>query len=240
MSTLADENRQHWDKMASQYDTHDWQKTMLAYVSSQLITHRAIFDIPSEAINTPTPSADAKPYRLLDYACGPGSVTRALHPYLTEARGVDLAANMIKLYNERAAEEGWGDALAVQGNLLSSGEEEAKVVVGDAFDGAIVGFGFHHFEGWVECLRRLGERVKSGGVVGIVDLVLKSDALDHMDEHQKKHMHVSGFTHDQMRMYMAEAGLVDFEMVVLKEPIVMPIRGERTEREVFFARGRKV
>lgn len=41
------------------------------------------------------------------------------------------------------------------------------------FDICIVGLGFHHFENFVRCLEILSERVKKGGVVGIVDLLPK-------------------------------------------------------------------
>ena len=54
-------------------------------------------------------------------------------------------------------------------------------------------------------------------------------------------MHKSGFTEAEMKAYMSEAGLVDFEMVHLPEPIVMVMKeGQEVERRIFFARGRKV
>jgi hypothetical protein len=56
----------------------------------------------------------------------------------------------------------------------------------------------------------------------------------------KKMMHKSGFTEAEVREYMTEAGLVEFKMVHLPEPIVMVMKdGHEVERWIFFARGRK-
>lgn len=55
----------------------------------------------------------------------------------------------------------------------------------------------------------------------------------------RKMMHKSGFTDEEMKGYMAEAGLVDFEMIHLPEPVVMQMKDAEVKRVVFFARGRK-
>jgi hypothetical protein len=53
-------------------------------------------------------------------------------------------------------------------------------------------------------------------------------------------MHKSGFTDEEMRGYMSEAGLVDFEMVWLPEHVTMVMKdGEEVPRRLFFARGRR-
>jgi len=74
-------------------------------------------------------------------------------------------------------------AVATQGNLLAdepyitdfaTGEKHTDFATNpkfNDFDAAIVGLGFHHFQDWAGSLRKLGDRVKKGGVVGIVDLV---------------------------------------------------------------------
>jgi hypothetical protein len=56
----------------------------------------------------------------------------------------------------------------------------------------------------------------------------------------KKMMHKSGFTAAEMEGYMQDAGLVDFEMTSLPEPVKMVFKdGAEVERRVFFARGRR-
>lgn len=55
----------------------------------------------------------------------------------------------------------------------------------------------------------------------------------------RKIMHKSGFTDEEMKGYMTEAGLVDFEIIHLPEPVVMKMHDAEVKRNVFFARGRK-
>lgn len=53
-------------------------------------------------------------------------------------------------------------------------------------------------------------------------------------------MHKSGFTNEEMKEYMSEAGLIDFEMVWLPEEVTMVMKsGDEVQRRVFFARGRR-
>jgi SAM-dependent methyltransferase len=176
MSEIERANRHHWDGRAKDYDTKPWQKKMIAYIYGQLAEQRELFGLSKE---------DAKQeFRLLDYACGPGTVTRALIPYVSHVQGVDISGAMAEEYNSRSRDAGTADsASAVQGNLLadepyimtdaSSGEKvlgvEREARFND-FDAVIVGLGFHHFSDYAGSLEKLKLRVKVGGVVGIIDL----------------------------------------------------------------------
>lgn len=96
---------------------------------------------------------------------------------------------MVSTYNTKASGAGL-DQLAChahEGNLLSAEQyiineagEKDKALLNDAqfndFDVCIVGMGFHHFENYASCIQRLSERVKPGGVVGIIDLLPKEGA----------------------------------------------------------------
>jgi hypothetical protein len=108
-------------------------------------------------------------------------------------------------------------------------------------------------------LRKLSQRVKSGGVVGIIDLApsdkvgirpithsyfrISDSGLQHwanITPEMKKMMHKSGFTEEEMKGYMSEAGLLDFEMIWLPNTVAMPMKNDQeVERRVFFARGKK-
>ena len=52
-------------------------------------------------------------------------------------------------------------------------------------------------------------------------------------------MHKSGFSKDEMCGYMREAGLVDVRFDVLPETVHMEIHGRGSERQVFFASGKR-
>jgi SAM-dependent methyltransferase len=291
--------------VASQYEAKEWQKTMVKYVTSQLQARRDVFGIPLPD----EPPADK--FRLLDYACGTGVVSRALGPYVSQILGIDLSANMVATYNENAQSSGIPREVthAVHGNLL---DEKPYLVKEDGertddqsflrdpgfndFDAVIVGLGFHHFENFTRCLKKLSERVKPGGRVGIVDLFPKEGVSSkphhahssppqtsscwfawlfpaHQCRHQQaqsqgtatqqnpttdgRHschyqqhlgnlpepmmgiMHVSGFTEEDMKKYMEEAGLVDVQFLALPDKVYMEIQGQETDRSMFFASGRR-
>jgi SAM-dependent methyltransferase len=89
---------------------------------------------------------------------------------------------MVAEYNSRSEAAGTLKiASAVQGNLLGDepyltwGGNKVNNIETDAsmndFDTVIVGLGFHHFSDWAGSLRKLAQRVKPGGIVGIIDLV---------------------------------------------------------------------
>ena len=96
---------------------------------------------------------------------------------------------MVSTFNGRASDAGLDPSTchAVIGNLFDTepyvvDDESGEKIVGQDFlddpkfkdfDVCIVGLGFHHFENFVRCLRILSERVKKGGVVGIVDMLPK-------------------------------------------------------------------
>ncbi len=52
-------------------------------------------------------------------------------------------------------------------------------------------------------------------------------------------IHVSGFTEEAITGHMKEAGLVDVEFMELPEKVSMEVQPGKSERTVFFARGRR-
>ncbi|KIW09356.1 uncharacterized protein PV09_00254 [Verruconis gallopava] len=245
MSDIEHANRHHWDSRAKEYDTKPWQKKLIETVYGELVQQRDLFGLSKQE--------GRQEFKLLDYACGPGTVTRALIPYVSHVQGVDVSGGMVDEYNSRSRAAGTEHvASAVQGNLLGDnpyivppGSEEKDVdLASDGrfsdFDAVIVGLGFHHFEDWVGSLRKLAQRVKPGGVVGIIDLAPSEEHWKHVTEEMRKMMHKSGFTEEEMKSYMEEAGLVDFKMVWLPEDVTMVLKNdEEVKRKVFFARGKK-
>lgn len=159
-------------------------------------------------------------------------------------------------------------ASAVVGDLVAEEEvmTPSDQAIVD-FDIAAVGLGFHHFENPGLCLKRLAERVKKGtGVVLIVDWLAHGHDDGHKHAHGHGHGHGHhgqerqghdsaekpdnweamqstvkhhGFTEESMRKMFEDAGLVDFGMAVLEEPIVLMPQGRTITRTGFLARGRR-
>lgn len=196
-SHIEHANSAHWDTRAKDYDSKPWQKQLVQYIGDQLTAHRDMFGYPKEETDSnhqkdQEKEGEKQTFRLLDYACGPGTVTRPLLPFTSRIVGVDISAGMVAEYNERSEKAGTkGVAYAVQGNLV--GEEAYVIRAGgdghkshdhakdeefNGFDAVIVGLGFHHFEDWKGSLRKLAQRVKPGGVVGIIDMA-PSEMVSH-------------------------------------------------------------
>ena len=174
----------------------------------------------------------------MDYACGPGTVTDALHAHATEFVGIDLSENMVKAYNARS-NTGDGDeplnAHAVIGDLLVAGDPSPAALSDPKFfnfDLVAVGMGFHHFENLEQATKRLVERLKPGGVFLILDFLPHTNDL-HAGHHTVAHY---GFSEERVRQIFAGAGLEDVRVVKMNGEVFL--RGT-TRREPFLARGRK-
>jgi SAM-dependent methyltransferase len=197
--------------------------------------------------------AAARQVRVLDYACGPGTMTSALWGRASEFVGVDVSANMVMTYNERFA-EGRGSerssrgvtdsARAVVGDLLSGDGGPSSSVSGAEFFGfdlAVVGYGFHHFEDVGLATGRLVERLKPGGVLLIVDLA--SHELEGENPARPIIAH-HGFGAEEVRELFRGAGLVEVGVLEMEGMIEMKKSGAGDEepghkRKVFLGRGRK-
>ena len=188
--------------------------------------------------------------RVLDYACGPGTITSALQGHATEFVGVDVSENMVKAYNEKftASDQQSGTithtAEAFMGNLLDSNgpSESVSGTQFFNFDLAVVGYGFHHFENLEVATSRLAARLKPGGVLLIVDFMTHSKLeAGHPAKNTVAH---HGFGEDKVKSLFGKAGLVDVDIVKMEGTIEIKKPGAKDDepgqkREVFLGRGRK-
>ena len=218
----------------SRYSSEDWQKNFLRSMASFILKHinwiGVDFRSPSSTLDTSQTSA----IRVLDYACGPGTITNTLGSHATEYIGVDLSEGMVQAYNTRfqPTPEHKQDftAHAVIGNLL---EATAPTHLDSAeyfnFDLAMVGVGFHHFSDVQLATDRLTERLKPGGVLMIVDFLPFEKNKDiHMISHH-------GFSIERVKELFGNAGLTEIDVVLDPEVWMM----KDSQRSAFMAKGRK-
>lgn len=185
------------------------------------------------------------------YVCHPPSIhladiSKALAPYITQSIGVDISESMVNEYNVGASNQGIpaSEMHAVVGNLISPSASPSASLSGPEFfnfDIAAVGLGFHHFTDPALASKRLGERLKTGGTLLIIDFLPHGHdhSLNHkeMEEYGVTHM---GFSEDDVKRLFEGAGVgQDFEYVVLGKGIVFSKEGGDMKREVFMAKGRK-
>jgi SAM-dependent methyltransferase len=191
----------------------------------------------NDVSSTFEPSSTQTSVRVLDYACGPGTMTAALENRATEYCGIDLSDGMVNAYNERFNSETSDSqkfqAHAIVGNLL---EDTVPEHLSDptlfGFDLAVVGVGFHHFSDVQLATKRLAERLKPGGVLLIVDFLTHAPEDKYLYKDIISH---HGFSEETVKGLFDGAGLQDFDLVVDKEP--WPVHEKA--RTGFMARGRK-
>ncbi|KAK7743767.1 hypothetical protein SLS53_003786 [Cytospora paraplurivora] len=160
------------------------------------------------------PPPPGKTVKILDYACGTGSMSRALAPYITQSIGIDLSEKMVAAYNTRARNQGLAEdeMAAYHGNLCVPGDEDPAVFRDPKFsdfDLAVVGLGFHHFDDPELAAERLVARLRPGGVLMIIDFLphagprgsCSSEGHGHGDDHQHAdhaHHHDEGHLEDKL------------------------------------------
>ncbi len=183
--------------------------------------------------------------KLLDYACGTGSVTKAIGSWVTNIRGIDISENMVKLFNEAAQASGLKteQVNAVVGDLLGD-EVSANLDTPEYqnFDLAVIGLGFHHFENPMRAIERLTERLKPAtGVLIIIDfLPFDKDEPAGPQAANAQTIKHGGFARQNMEMLFKAAKLENFSFSVMEEQVEMFGKdGTSSKRSVFFARGRR-
>ncbi|RDW92577.1 hypothetical protein BP5796_01971 [Coleophoma crateriformis] len=265
MAEFAAKNRDYFNNEAAQYNGK-FEKTIQAimeeiqqrldWIGVDWASDTSSSDGESSAAasSAAKPSSEKKTVRLLDYACGTGLVSRALAPYLTQSIGVDVSENMVQVYNTGAENQGipTSEMRAIAGDLLDPANADPESLSSPElydFDIAAVGLGFHHFEDPGFAAKQLSKRLKSGGVLFIIDF-LPHAGHGHGHGHGGKEAHGAvhtvkhlGFSEQDVKTMFEEAGCGEgFEYVVVGKGIVFRKQdGEREEmkRSVFMARGRK-
>ena len=216
-------NIQHWNKVGSSYND-DWAEViakLTTFVRSNL--HRLPVTFP----DAPSNSNESPSFSVLDYACGPGTVTDILRNHASQFVGLDISENMVQRYNERfradissglRADAFVGDLLDPSGtpDFLDAAKFKNFNLV--ASSGA-----FHHFEDIQLATDRLSERLKPGGVLLVIDFKEhKPDDIIALDHPALPTISHHGFTDDQIREVFSAAGLEDMEVVNAEEEVAMP------------------
>ncbi|POS80515.1 hypothetical protein DHEL01_v201083 [Diaporthe helianthi] len=236
-------NEEHFDNEAANYDAkHD--KTA-AEIARRIEARRGLIGVEwvedDEDDDDDSSDEEGRSVRVLDYACGTGSMSRAFAPYTTQCVGIDLSKKMVDAYNTRARNQGLSqdEMVAFQGNLCVPGDEDPQAFRDAKFSGfdlAVVGLGFHHFDDPDLAAKRLAARLKPGGVLMIIDFLPHaphgSEAGGH-DDHHRHHNHHHGDGHGhQDRAHLEVVG----DVKALKTVTHHGFSEERI-REVFVGAG---
>ncbi|RJE17786.1 Methyltransferase domain protein [Aspergillus sclerotialis] len=238
MADFTEQNRQYFDKMASTY------KDNFANVVESLSNLTRDRRLWMSDKWTDTEAGKGQEIKMLEYACGPGHVSIALAPYVTKVIGLDVSDNMISEFNKNAQEANLSDKMTGRkGDLLaeSFSEEMNSPEIFD-FDLVVISVALHHFENPGLAMKRLGERLKKGGVCFIIDFVpAQHHEFDKEFAEAGKTVKSHGFSREQTWELFEGAGLSEgFEYEVIQEPINFTKDGKTFEKTIFVAKAKLV
>ncbi|OQE38986.1 hypothetical protein PENCOP_c007G02592 [Penicillium coprophilum] len=180
--TLADKNQAYWDHAAQDVFKAKWVQDIQAQIAEFLTG-----SVDWIGIQSPT-GDNSRQTKMMDYACGNGTVSRYLHPHFSKCIGVDLADGMLDEYRATAAELGIDEShmLAIKGNLLAPAITSTEAPLSEeelnGFDLVAICMALHHVEDISLASKRLAERLKPGGVLLIIDWATRD--LPNETEHQ--------------------------------------------------------
>jgi SAM-dependent methyltransferase len=116
---------------------------------------------------------------VLDLACGPGSLSLQLAPYVREVTGLDLTPGMLEQARAAQANQGARNVRWVEGDA-------AEVPFPDAsFDLVVSRAAFHHFETPAGVLSEMARVCRPGGHIAVSDVTPddhKVDAYNHTEK----------------------------------------------------------
>ncbi|KAI5846151.1 S-adenosyl-L-methionine-dependent methyltransferase [Tricharina praecox] len=234
-AAIVETNKTFFNNLASHPSPHSH-----SHSHTQVASH-----IASSILSSPTliPLSESST-RLLDYACGTGSVSRLLLPHVASLVGADVSSGAVGEFNFAARNQGLeeGEMRAVVADLVTG--EGDVVAVGGEYDVALCSLALHHMPDPLAATKAIARVLKHGGVFVCVDFRQHEkiaegwgDIVPHL-----------GFGEGQVRSWFKEAGL--------GEPVFVPVGangkgvtlvnrgldgGElKVRREVFMAVGKKL
>jgi ubiquinone/menaquinone biosynthesis C-methylase UbiE len=147
---------------------------------------------------------DAARARALDVASGPGTFALALAPQVAEVRGLDLTPALVELARRAAADAGLANI------TFETGDAERLPFPDAAFDLATCGYSLHHMTRPDRALTEMARVVRSGGRIGIADLIVPAGAdaeLTNRIERLRDASHARTLPSEELLGLAAGAGL---------------------------------
>ncbi|KAH7172920.1 S-adenosyl-L-methionine-dependent methyltransferase [Fusarium sp. MPI-SDFR-AT-0072] len=235
---LGEKNKEHFDQVAAEVFKHPWIQRICSQISDELRDNISWIGIPER------PDGN----KMLDYACGNGVASRALAPYVSIVRGIDISSKMVEQYNMLAELSGSStDKMrAIHGDLMNpeaSPSAELNTPEFNDFDLIVMCMALHHVQEYAAMIQKLSEKLRPGGVLLIIDLVASAESgcpeAPMAKELSNQTMSKMGFTEMEVKTAFEKAGLEGWSWRWCSERSQVPeeIGGEQ---QGFFARGCKV
>ncbi|KAL8732282.1 MAG: hypothetical protein Q9166_002854 [cf. Caloplaca sp. 2 TL-2023] len=251
-ATLGEKNQMYFDDFAASTNRPSWIIDLANQINAECLARLNWIGIPTSPEDSST-DCNKKTYvfRLLDYACGEGTLSRGIFDYTDEAWGIDLSAGMVKSYNEQAAAfdiPARKKMFAVQGDLLAtSANDNAKNAFAGKewfdFDVAIMSMALHHVDSPEDAIKALVKRVKVGRYVVFIDWIADTtvypEGHKHGDMPGKHTTTTEGFGQDEMEKMLVDAGCEDVGFAKFPELSRLDFGEQTIWRRLFLAKGKK-
>ena len=165
---------------------------------------------------------------------------------MTKIIGLDVSENMVAEFNRKTLESRISaeKMFALKGNLLE--ETIPEHLMGPdffEFDIVAVSAAIHHFADAELAMKRLGSRLKKGGIFFILELLADhhgEEETQNFDPEAAHTVHKHGFRPDEMRELYVHAGLAEnFDFQIVEKPFVFTLNGREFKKTIFMARGER-
>ncbi|KAL5090156.1 hypothetical protein Trisim1_004677 [Trichoderma cf. simile WF8] len=209
---LAAANREFWNLHGNKIFGSQWMLNFAKKIGDALSDNVEWMGIRRRSENGP-------PVKLLDYACGYGMVSSALLGQFDVIKGIDISDASVAAYNEMAQQSGVppGFMVAVQGSIpaMSTNTVLATEEFFD-FDVIAISMALHHMGDQVGVISGLYERLRSGGVLVVVDLAPEAHVHDHAHDHPQGHTDCAGGSHSHDHSHGHSHGAVSSHHTISK------------------------
>ncbi|QPC61943.1 hypothetical protein HYE67_004174 [Fusarium culmorum] len=237
--SMGQQNKSHYNNVPPMIFQWPWIVELCSQISKELRQNIDWIGIKPPA---------SRPTKMLDYACGNGVASRALAPFMSTVRGMDISPAMAEQYNKMALKAGYTPAKmhALQGDIIepeSTPCPELNTPAFFNFDLIVMCMALHHIEDPDNMILQLSKRLRPGGLLLIIDWVSHSDSTTQEGENwkmdfSKLSVNRMGFEEDEVKNAYDKAGLEDWSWKWTSTPSQVP-REIEGKQQLFFARGRK-
>lgn len=142
---------------------------------------------------------------VLDYGCGTGLITLALHPHVHSVTAADSSQGMLDVLAQKAEDAGISNVTTLLLNL------DADDPPNDRFHAIVCTMTLHHIEDTSRLLRQFASMLHPGGYLCVADLDTEN-GLFHTDPADVHHF---GFNREQLAELLTSSGFEGIKAITV-------------------------
>jgi 2-polyprenyl-3-methyl-5-hydroxy-6-metoxy-1,4-benzoquinol methylase len=166
---------------------------------------------------------------VLDFGCGTGLLTVALHPFVRSITGIDSSQGMLDILNSKIAKMKLNKIQTLHVDV-----EKSDVLIGN-YDLVVCSMTLHHVKEIEPLIDQFSKITKPGGYLCISDLD-PDDGQFHSDNAGVFHF---GFDNGVLNKVLIKTGFENMQRVTAAEMVKPAINGQLRQFSVFLMAGQK-